>query len=269
MALLRWDRCDPHLPWLRCSRHRFAPGEVCARHEHDFAEACWVESGSVAHRGDGTVALLHRGQARFLAPGQGHDLAGGAAGGVLATISVPAPLWRELAQRYRATACWPWRDGGAVDCDEAQLRALDRLLAGVPDCGQERLDAEWFIAGLLRLLRRGASAPGSVPGWLADAERSLDGPPGLAGGLAELVRRSGRSAAHLSRAVRRHYGCTATELVHRRRCEWAARELRLGTRPIVAIALDAGYRHLGHFYRRFHAVFGCPPRAYRCSALEA
>lgn len=262
--LLRWDRCDAHLPWLRISRHRIEDADPTP-HRHDFAEWCWAEDAGVVHLADGRREALARGDARFLRPGHDHALAGS---GVLVTASVPGPLFAELERRYRGHESWPWADAIASRrLDEAQLRALDRLLQAAPDRGQERVDAEWFVAATMRILRRQGGARGAIPPWLERAVATLAAPSGLAAGLAELVRRSGRSPAHVSRAVRRAYGCTATELVHRRRCEWAARELRLGTRPISAIAADAGYAHLGHFYRRFAQVFATTPRAYRHAVL--
>lgn len=264
---LRWDRCDPHLPWARVSRHRMDPGGAPIPHSHDFAEWCWVESGAISHRCAGHLERLGPGDARFLRPGIVHEL-DTREGGVLVTASIPGPLFAELERRYRDHADWPWaaQDVGARRLDRAQLAAFDALVAGIPQDGQQRCDAEWLIAGMLRSLRGGSGA-GAVPAWLESAVAAMAAQRRLALGLPELNRLCGRSAPHVSRAVRRAYGCTATELVHRLRCQHAARELRLGTRPIAAIAADCGYAHLGHFYRRFGAVFGCAPRAYRLAAL--
>lgn len=265
---LRWDRCDPHLPWARVSRHRMDRGDIPLPHGHDFAEWCWVESGSLGHRSGGRDELLGTGDVRFLRPGDEHLLLATAEGCVLVTASIPGPLFAEMERRYRDHPAWPWtgRGPGSVRLAPDQLAALDALVAGIPQDGQQRCDAEWLVAGLLRALR-GGHAAGAVPSWLEGAVARLAERRRLAAGLPELVRLCGRSAPHVSRAVRKAYGCTATDLVHRLRCQHAARELRLGTRPIAAIAADCGYVHLGHFYRRFGAVFGCAPRAYRQAAL--
>ncbi len=266
--LLRWDRCDAHLPWVRISRHHLDRADGSTAHRHDFAEWCWVESGSVRHHGSAGDEVLERGDLRLIRPGDEHALGGTAGGGILVTVSVPGPLFSEFAHRYHDHAAWPWpkQGDGSLRLDDAQLSACDGLLAGISQRDQERCDAEWQMAGLLRILRGGMSA-GTMPDWLSHAVSRLNQPSSLAAGLPELVRLCGRSAAHVSREVRRSYGCTATDLVHRLRCEHAARELRLGTRAIAAIAGLVGYQHLGHFYRRFQACFGCAPRAYRMAAL--
>lgn len=266
--VLRWDRCDPHLPWARVARHRLAAGGVPQTHGHDFAEWCCVESGSLQHDSGHGRERLGRGDLRLLRPGDSHSLVVPAGDCVLITASVPGPLFAELERRYRNDASWPWSERGvaARHLDDTRLAALAVLVAGVPQGGQERCDAEWLIAGLLRCLR-GGRAQGAMPDWLEQAVARFGEPRRLAAGLPELIRLCGRSPAHVSRAVRRAYACTATELVHRLRCQHAASELRLGTRPIATIAAECGYVHLGHFYRRFGAVFGCAPRAYRQAAL--
>lgn len=265
---LRWDRTDPHLPWARVSRHRLDRGDEPRPHGHDFAEWCWVESGSLVHRCAGRDEPLQAGDVRFLRPGAEHTLLPTAEGCVMVTASVPGPLFGELERRYQDHPAWPWRrpDPGAARLDPSQLAAFGLLVAGVPQDGQQRCDAEWLVAGLLRAMR-GGHAAGAVPDWLAAATARMSAPRRLAAGLPELVRLCGRSAPHVSRAVRRAYGCTATDLIHRLRCQHAARELRLGTRAITDIAAECGYAHIGHFYRRFGAIFGCAPRAYRLAAL--
>lgn len=267
-TLFRWDRCDPHLPWARVARHRLAVGDASQSHTHDFAEWCWVESGGLLHDSARGRETLERGDLRLLRPGDQHGLAAIGGDCILITASVPGPFFAELERRYRDTTSWPWAARGiaAMHLDDARLSALAVLVAGVPQGGQERCDAEWLVAGLLRCLRGGQSQ-GAIPDWLEQAVARFGEPRRLAAGLPGLIRLCGRSPAHVSRAVRRAYACTATELVHRLRCQHAASELRLGTRPIATIAADCGYIHLGHFYRRFGAIFGCAPRAYRQAAL--
>jgi AraC family cel operon transcriptional repressor len=268
--LLRWDRCDAHLPHIRVSRHRFAPDWRGEAHGHDFAEWFWVESGRLRHRCEGSEEELGTGDARFLPPGQEHGFAC-ADEAVLVTVSVPQPAFALLRRRYGGAPGWPWpaRGVGRLRLDADQLRRLGSALAELPGRGQEEVDREWFVATLMRFLRRPPEAPrdAATPPWLSAAVAGLGEPRRLAEGLPGLVRLSGRSAAHLSRAVRRHYGCTATALVNRLRLERAARELRLGQAPIAAIALDCGFGNLGHFYRQFRAAFGQAPRAFRVAAL--
>ncbi len=88
------------------------------------------------------------------------------------------------------------------------------------------------------------------PGWFAQ-------------GAAGLARAAGRGPEHVARTVRARLGCTPTAYVNRIRMEHAARELRLGTRPIAEIALECGIEDLSHFYALFRAAHGRTPRRYR------
>lgn len=268
--LLRWDRCDFHLPHIRVSRHGFAAGQEGEAHHHDFAEWFWLESGGLRHRCDGQEEELAAGDARFMPPGHGHGFSCPSAA-VLVTVSVPAPLFTALRRRHGSSPGWPWprRGVGRHHLDRSQLAALAAAVAEVPGRGQELVDGEWFVATLVRVLRRPPEVQrdAAMPPWLALAVAGLREPKRLAAGLPDLVRLSGRSSAHLSRAVRQHYGCTATALVNRLRLEQAARELRLGQRAIADIALACGFGNLGHFYRQFRAAHGLAPRAYRFAAL--
>jgi AraC family cel operon transcriptional repressor len=63
--------------------------------------------------------------------------------------------------------------------------------------------------------------------------------------------------------LQRFHGITATEAVNAARMEFAARELRTGTKKILEICFDCGFENLAHFYRIFKAATGTTPRAYR------
>jgi len=119
---------------------------------------------------------------------------------------------------------------------------------------------------MLRALRQ-TDRPVGAPPWLVEAVASLAEPPRLAIGLPALIGHCGRSAPHVSRAVRRHYGCTASALVLRLRLEQAARELRLGRQGILDLSQACGFASLAHFYRTFSARFGVTPAVFRDSGL--
>ena len=270
--LLRWARCDFHLPHIRVSRHAFVAGQNVERHRHDFIEWFWIESGQVRHHGNGVDEELRAGDARFLGPDPVHGFVC-LAQATLVTVSIPLPMFTALRRRYAGSPGWPWpRQGiGQQRLSRLQINALATAVAEVPGRGQDVVDGDWFVATMVRILRQPSQVQrdSAVPPWLIRAVDGMSETGRLAGGLPELVRLSGRSSAHLSREVRRHYGCTATALVNRLRLEQAARDLRLGHRPIADIALACGYGNLGHFYRHFRAAYQVTPRAFRFAAVES
>ena len=103
----------------------------------------------------------------------------------------------------------------------------------------------------------------AAPGWLRAALTKLAEPPHFLAGPRGLARLAGRCPEHVNRALRQHYGLTATEAVNRARLDHAARLLRVGAGEIADVALDCGFNNLGHFYELFGARFDQTPRAYR------
>lgn len=82
-------------------------------------------------------------------------------------------------------------------------------------------------------------------------------------GLAELSVIADVHPVHLARAFRATYGASPGEYLRRLRVHWAADQLRTTRRPIVDIAIDAGFADQSHFTRAFRAAFGSPPGAWR------
>jgi AraC family transcriptional regulator len=71
------------------------------------------------------------------------------------------------------------------------------------------------------------------------------------------------SPYHFLRTFRAVVGMTPHQFVLRKRLQDAAVLLRRSDRPVLDIALDAGFGDLSSFNRRFRAVMGMTPSAYR------
>ncbi len=71
------------------------------------------------------------------------------------------------------------------------------------------------------------------------------------------------SADHLSRTFRAYTGMKITDYVNRLRVDYASGELAATDRPVIDIALDAGFESLRTFNRVFARVEGTSPTAYR------
>lgn len=268
--VLRWDRCDRHLPYLRASRHLLAAGREVGWHGHDFPECTWITRGELLHATAAGEEELGPGDARAMSPGGGHRMLARSAVAIT-TVSICPGLHQELSTRHGEEPWWPWQ--GAVHgfhLDGEALRRLERLLDELPGPGQQGLDAEWFVLGLGRISRgspRRAGAEASCPGWLSDVVAGFVDPRALEGGVAEFVRRTGRNPVYVARLVRRHHGCSTTELVNGIRLEHAARLLRQSDRDVTAVALASGFPNLGYFHRLFRSAYAMTPRAFRQSAL--
>jgi AraC family transcriptional regulator len=83
--------------------------------------------------------------------------------------------------------------------------------------------------------------------------------------LEEIARASGVHRVHLARAFRRHRGYTIGEYIRRLRTECAASQLRLTDKPIVEIALAAGFGDQSQLCRVFKRQTGFTPAGYRAA----
>ncbi len=71
------------------------------------------------------------------------------------------------------------------------------------------------------------------------------------------------SKFYLARTFKEDTGVTLCKYIQGRRLEAAARKLAETRRPVVEIALEAGYNSQQAFTRAFRREYGCTPQRYR------
>ena len=81
--------------------------------------------------------------------------------------------------------------------------------------------------------------------------------------LSALAEEHGMELSSLSRLIRRHTGCSFTELLHTARFNRAAALLSGTALNVSDIAAAVGYENTAFFYRNFAKRFGCTPAEYR------
>lgn len=81
--------------------------------------------------------------------------------------------------------------------------------------------------------------------------------------VAQLARIGGLSPRQFERVFARVVGESPRAHVRRLRVERAARRLRAGGEPILALALEAGFESHAAFTRHFRQRYGQTPAAYR------
>ncbi|HYE98249.1 MAG TPA: AraC family transcriptional regulator [Planctomycetota bacterium] len=144
--------------------------------------------------------------------------------------------------------------------------------------GLERRSGLARLQGLLDILGRLAAArdgrPLASPGWKAPpGDRDMDRLDRVCRFLAERFREDvaladAAAQAHLSapafcRFFKAGTGKTFVEYLTELRVGHACRLLAETDRPVTDVAFDAGFRNLSNFNRRFRALRGGTPRAYR------
>lgn len=83
--------------------------------------------------------------------------------------------------------------------------------------------------------------------------------------LSALAEENGMEISSLSRLIRRHTGCTFTELLHTARFNRAVALLADTDLSVADIAIAVGYENTAFFYRNFAKRFGCTPAEYRAA----
>lgn len=125
----------------------------------------------------------------------------------------------------------------------------------------ESLVLELITAGA----RRPKAEPADAPPWLAAARDYVHANWSSDVTLSAVAGAAGVHPATVARAFRRHFGCSAGEYARRLRIEHASRELSHTSKPVVQIALEAGFYDHSHFGNVFRRHVGMSPAEYRAA----
>jgi AraC family cel operon transcriptional repressor len=265
----RWRRLAGTGEWFHLARVQFHPARLSRLHTHDFPEIFWVEQGQGVHHINGQAKKLFSADLILIRPQDRHAFGfTDHHGFTLVNLAFPLLVLTELGQRLPELA--PLHDARAVlpvrrALSSVQSSHLKEEVRRLATTGRGRLPLERFLLNIYSMLLVEPERRTRVvlPEWLERACAEIQRPEYFGGGVPAFVRLAGRSAEYVARSCRRMLGATPTEFVNRIRMEHAARELRLGAKPIMDICLECGFNNLAHFYTLFRAAHGEPPRRYR------
>jgi AraC family transcriptional regulator, dual regulator of chb operon len=245
--------------------------DLAHRHDHDFMEIFWIESGSARHWIGGKGRILDCGSLIFVRPEDFHTVGLAARGtkSLLCNLAFPVARWRELKARYlRKHSGW-FAPGGPGQRERlVSPRTLDFLhRAGIEFTTSPRspLMLDRFILNLAATLQEEAahSIAGAIPPWLRQAIIRVEREGLFRQGPSALTRAAGRSQEHVVRETRRWLGKKPSELINGMRMQHAAALLSGTQQEILDICADCGIENLGHFYSLFRESHGMTPRQYR------
>jgi transcriptional regulator GlxA family with amidase domain len=112
--------------------------------------------------------------------------------------------------------------------------------------------------------RRTPAAPtGRETRRVVEAIRLVESDAGRRLELKEMAASAGMSKYHFLRVFRRLTGVTPHQYLISARLRRAALALASSRRPIITVALDAGFGDLSTFNKTYHAAFGLTPTQYR------
>jgi transcriptional regulator GlxA family with amidase domain len=134
--------------------------------------------------------------------------------------------------------------------EELALRLVERVVAAMADH------------------RRSPAAPtGREVRRVVEAIRFVESDAARPVQLQDLAAIAGMSKYHFLRVFRRLTGVTPHQYLIGARMRRAALGLASSRRPVLDVALDAGFGDLSTFNKRFRATFGLTPTQYRAGRL--
>ena len=235
-------------------------------HSHKSALFCFVLAGDYTETYGVRTRECRTSTLLFHPPEELHAEHFHAAGGHSFVIEIE-PAWLERVREWHAVPddSADYR-GGIL---ELLARKLYKELAH-PD-GASSLIIEGIILELLgESLRCGAAgASGRLPLWLRQAKELLHARYSESLRLMDIAEEVGVHPIHLAKVFQKSFRCTVGGSVRQLRIEYACRELATSEKPLVEIALAAGFCDQSHFNRTFKRLTGVAPSLYRDSLRAA
>ncbi|HUF27466.1 MAG TPA: AraC family transcriptional regulator [Gemmatimonadaceae bacterium] len=156
---------------------------------------------------------------------------------------------------------WTWLHARGVSA--GMLRLMGMLRGKDPTAAG---DLEDGILDALAAATDIVPARGEPPRWIARVREAVD--DGLYDGVSvqSLARDAGIHAVSVSRAFRRHFGCTIGAYRRRERLRRAAAKVADAPLELARIAHASGYADHAHLCREFRAATGLTPSRFRALA---
>jgi AraC family transcriptional regulator len=251
---------------------RAGPSDRPFEEQHDGFSISAVLEGSFTYRSDAGHGLLYPGA--LLLGNNGSCFECGHAHGFgdrCISLNVHEEQFSEVAattaltSRFRFSA--PSLPSSRALPVIAQMDAL--FLAASSPRSEERVlrIIEQVIAAMTGDRQTQAAPTGRETRLVVEAIRLVEADAARPLELKEMAAAAGMSKYHFLRVFRRLTGVTPHRYLISARLRRAALALASSRRPVIAVALDAGFGDLSTFNKTFRAVYGLTPTQYRASQL--
>lgn len=233
------------------------------RHAHSVASLTLVLAGSIRERAGSREELGSALSVVVKPSGVIHADEVGIRGARTLQIVFDETVVPSLTAEDAGLGCWRWLHAAPAVQGMLNLLRLVRQPSGPPE---SLLDDG--IAETIAMLRPEPRAGGEPPRWLRIVQEALDDRLLLNPPVRELAALAGTHPVSLSRAFRRHYGCTITAYRQRERLRRAASAIDGAPHDISRIAHQSGFTDHPHLCREFREATGMTPTAFRALARQ-
>lgn len=256
-------------------------------HEHPELELTWIVRGSGLRDVGDVVDEFAVGDLTLLGPGVPHSWSSEPVPGqVCESLVAQFPLdalganWRDVSELRPLAALFDRAAHGMQILGDAatvvrhELSALVKLPPGPIRIARLLLSLAVIAAAPAADVRSLARLPtnrlsgnrisktGKADPW-AQLVRQLHDSAATPVEMAGMAARMGLSPPSFARAFRLRFGVTCTVYLTRIRLARVCRELLDPQRSVARVAFNAGFGNLTNFNRRFKAVYGITPTAWR------
>jgi AraC family transcriptional regulator len=248
------------------SERVYSPGYQTPEHTHKRALFCFVMQGNYTETYGGKTRECKSSTLLYHPPEELHSERFHETGGRSFIVEI-APGWLTQIRRDLTVMDNPTGfQGGIFEFLAWKLyREFDQLDGAAP------LIIEGLMMEILgETVRHSATKDRqSLPRWLQQAKDILHASFTENLTLADIARTVGVHPVHLAQTFHKTYRCTVGDYVRKLRIEYACHELATSDKPIVDIALAAGFCDQSHFTRMFKRAIGAAPSQYRESLRES
>jgi AraC family transcriptional regulator len=252
---------------------RAGPSDRPFEERHDGFSISAVIEGSFSYRSDAGHGLLYPGA--LLLGNNGRCFECGHArgrGDRCVSLNVREELFGEIAAGAAATGRFRFPVASLPPTPGSLpiFAMLEALCSAASTQKSEELALrliERSIAALAAGRRSQAAPSGREARRVVEAIRFIESDTARPMSLTDLAAVAGMSKYHFLRVFRRLTGVTPHQYLISARIRRAALGLASSRRPVLEVALDAGFGDLSTFNKRFRATFGFTPTQYRGSHL--
>lgn len=242
------------------SERVYPPWYQTPEHTHKQALFCFVMQGNYTETYGGKTRECSSSTLLYHPPGELHAEHFHGAGGRSFIIEIASGWLTQVRQELTVADNHSGFQGGVFEALARKLyREFDQLDGAAP------LIIEGLMMEMLgETMRHGATKErqGS-PRWLQQAKDLLHARFTENLTLADIAQNVGIHPVHLAQTFHKTYQCTVGDYVRKLRIEYACHELAASGKPIVDIALAAGFCDQSHFTRTLKRAIGATPSQYR------
>lgn len=243
-------------------------------HTHDYYEFLLITSGDIEHFINGKTMVAGKGELYLIRPSDVHQLAIMRKGGEYMNLNFSSELMDSLLHFWGNEALNreindsefpPVRMLDDTNLEYARDKMLQTMFKEHVSFEEQTyvMKKRLFDIFAAFFVKKSHEEKENIPQWLIKTVEQMEKKENFSIGISRMVELSEKSIEHLSRSMRKYYGCSPTEHINALRIDYMSSMLAYSTLPIIDIWMDVGFESAGYAYKLFKQRYGVTPQQYR------